>query len=285
MRRLASLVACALVACTSPIPGTDAASTDAAGTARDAVSSPIDASSLDAAHAHDASSGDAAHPLASGTIVPLYTDPSSSTWTQLASAARAHPSVRVVAVANPNSGPTPTADPAYTTGIASLRSAGVVVLGYVATGYGTRATSAVAADIDLYAAEYPTLDGIFFDEAAIYETGHEAAYTTESAHARTAGFSFLVANPGTAPIAAYAGLFDVALVYESNGAPAASTLAGFASTRSSAGIIPYAVATLDPAYVASIRPDVEYVYLTDDDLPNPWDTLPSYLDALLIALE
>ena len=91
--------------------------------------------------------------------------------------------------------------------------------------------------------------------------------------------------PGTAPITAYAGLFDVALVYESNGAPAAAALAPFASARAAAGNIPYSVATLDPAYVASVRADVEYVYLTDDDLPNPWDTLPTYFDALLTALE
>ena len=275
-----SVLACALASC-SPARETGDVGLGADADVRDAASVDAgDAAAIDAHARLDASSA-----LVTGTIVPLYTDPSSLTWTHLASAARAHPSVRVVAVVNPNNGPTPTADPAYTTGIASLRAAGVRVIGYVRTGYGTRATADVAADVDLYAAQYPTLDGIFFDEAAIYETGHETTYTTESSHARAAGFAFLVANPGTAPNAAYASLFDVALVYESNGVPAAATLASFASSRSAAGIIPYAVATLDPAYVRSVRADVEYVYLTDDDLPNPWDTLPTYFDALLTALE
>ena len=51
------------------------------------------------------------------------------------------------------------------------------------------------------------------------------------------------------------------------------------------GIIPYAVGALDPGYVASVTPIIRWVYLTDDDLPNPWDTLPSYFADLLGALE
>lgn len=220
-----------------------------------------------------------------GTIVPLYTYPTDATWTDIATAASAHPSVRVVAVINPNNGPTATVDAAYASGISALQAAGVVVIGYVATGYGTRATSAVDADVDRYVAQYPSLDGIFFDEAAIYETGHETTYTEEATHARDAGYAMLVANPGTTPDAAYEGLFDVAMVYESDGAPAESVLAQFAPHREASAIIPYAVASLDASYLASIRPDVAYVYLTDDDLPNPWDTLPSYFDALLTGLE
>lgn len=259
---------------------TDAAAVDAAHVSNDA-GGPIDAAlPIDAAHVDV----DANAP-ATGTIVPLYTDPSDDTWTQLAAAATAHPTVRIVAVINPNNGPTAHVDAAYTTGIAALQAAHVVVVGYVATGYGLRASPSVGADVSLYAAQYPTLDGIFFDEAAIYETGHETTYTIECAHARDAHFDFLIANPGTTPHPAYAGLFDVALVYESDGTPTAASLAQFVSTRSYAGIIPYAVHTLDAAYVASIRNDVEYVYVTDDDLPNPWDTLPSYFDALLTALE
>lgn len=241
--------------------------------------------STDAALSPDAFASDAGAAALTGTIVPLYTDPSNATWQTIRAAAMAHPSVRVVAVINPNSGPTASVDPAYTSGIAMLQAAHVVVVGYVATGYGNRLETDVSTDIDAYAAQYPTLDGIFFDEAAIYETGHEARYGAESSHARTAGFDFLIANPGTAPDPAYDDLFDVAMVYESDGAPAATTLAAFAPRRTHCAIIPYAVASLDTAYVASIRDDVAYVYLTDDDLPNPWDTLPSYFDALLAALE
>lgn len=282
---------CVVVGCSGPggasdagdaATGRDDAATTDAATGSDAAGN--DAAGNDAGATSDAAHADAPA-LVSGTIVPLYTDPSDPTWPRLVAAATAHPAAVVVAVVNPNDGPTPTVDPAYTSGIAALQAAHVIVVGYVATGYGTRATSAVATDVDRYASQYPTIDGIFFDEAAIYETGHEATYTTESAHARAMGLTFLVANPGTTPDAAYDALFDVALVYESDGAPTAASLAAFASRRTHAGIIPYAVATLDTAYVASVRPDVEYVYLTNDDLPNPWDTLPPYFEDLLAALE
>jgi hypothetical protein len=276
--RRALALGLSLASCTSAVATTDAG---ADAPVPDA-SAPRDAGT-DAA-ASDAGA-DAAIGPATGTIVPLYTDPSDDSWDTLVAAASAHPSVRVVAIVNPNSGPTPTVDPAYATGIARLQAAHVLVVGYVATGYGDRTVADVDGDIDLYAAQYPTLDGIFFDEAAIYETGHEARYGAESAHARTAGMRLLVANPGTTPDAAYDDLFDVALVYETDGAPTEATLAAFAPRRDHSGIIPYAVTSLDPAYVASIRPDVMYVYLTDDDLPNPWDTLPPYFDALLGALE
>ena len=40
--------------------------------------------------------------------------------------------------------------------------------------------------------------------------------------------------------------------------------------------------------LATLRKNVQWVYVTDDNLTagilNPWDSLPSYLDALFAAL-
>ena len=77
---------------------------------------------------------------------------------------------------------------------------------------------------------------------------------------------------------------DVILIYESAGTPALSTLTRYAGARSHYGIIPYA-AKFDAAYVKSASRSVEYVYVTDDDLPNPWDTVPGFFELLLAALE
>ncbi|HEY5089919.1 MAG TPA: hypothetical protein VIK30_08110 [Polyangia bacterium] len=38
-------------------------------------------------------------------------------------------------------------------------------------------------------------------------------------------------------------------------------------------------------FYTQARQYVEYIYLTNDDLPNPWDSLTSYFSALLDALE
>ncbi len=42
---------------------------------------------------------------------------------------------------------------------------------------------------------------------------------------------------------------------------------------------------MNATFVQQARKYVEYIYLQNDDLPNPWDSLPSYFAALLAALE
>jgi hypothetical protein len=50
------------------------------------------------------------------------------------------------------------------------------------------------------------------------------------------------------------------------------------------GIIPYAT-SLDATWVRNARRNVQYIYLQNDNLPNPWDSVPSYFSDLLAALE
>jgi hypothetical protein len=52
------------------------------------------------------------------------------------------------------------------------------------------------------------------------------------------------------------------------------------STGPLIGIIPYGT-PLDQAFVQSAKAYVGYIYLTDDTLPNPRDSLPAYFDQLL----
>jgi hypothetical protein len=50
------------------------------------------------------------------------------------------------------------------------------------------------------------------------------------------------------------------------------------------GIIPYATA-IDPTFVRGARQQVGYIYLQNDTLPNPWDSVPGNFGDLLAALE
>ena len=83
----------------------------------------------------------AIHPVSSATqtptglIVPLYAYPTNPTWNALIQAKQSHPNVPIIAIINPNSGPGSSSDPSYVSGIASLQSAGISVVGYVPTGY------------------------------------------------------------------------------------------------------------------------------------------------------
>jgi hypothetical protein len=222
---------------------------------------------------------------AAGTIVPLYTDPSDSSWNAIIAAAEAHPTVHVVAIVNPSDGPGSSKSSAYTTGIAALQAAHIEVIGYVATGYGSHSIASMDAEMDQWKSFYPTLQGIFFDEQS-NSTSDVAHYQTLSQYAKSLGLSYTVGNPGTDVPAAYIGALDTMLIYESNGVPSVSSLASWSAyAPSNFGVIPYAVSAMNTTFVKQARQYVEYIYLTNDDLPNPWDSLTSYFSDLLAALE
>ena len=50
-------------------------------------------------------------------------------------------------------------------------------------------------------------------------------------------------------------------------------------------IIPHSVRSLDPGFVSAALAHVGWIYVTDDVLPNPWDSLPSYFGQLMDELE
>ena len=41
---------------------------------------------------------------------------------------------------------------------------------------------------------------------------------------------------------------------------------------------------MDAAFVQAAKSAVGYIYLQNDNLPNPWDSVPPYLGALVTAL-
>jgi hypothetical protein len=220
-----------------------------------------------------------------GTIVPLYSYPTSSYWSQIISAKNSHPSVPVIAVVNPNSGPGSSVDSNYTTGIANLQSAGITVIGYVHTSYGARAIGDVEAEIDTWKSFYPSITGIFFDEMAYQTADFVSYYQSLSSYAGTKGFTYTVGNPGAATRAEYVGTVNTILVYESAGVP--SSLPSWYANypRSNFGVIPYAVPSVDTTFINNFKSTIGYMYMTDDNLPNPWDTLPSYFSTLLTDLQ
>lgn len=221
---------------------------------------------------------------AAATIVPLYTWPTDASWTAIVAAKRAHPAVRVIAILNPGNGPGTAANASYVSGIANLIAGGVEPIGYVFTDYARRATATVQADIDRWQALY-RVGGIFFDEQS-NQAQDVAYYRTLTQYARSKGLPFTVGNPGTDTSEAFIGVFDAMLIYESGGLPSLTALGGWHTKYPTAnfGIIPYATG-LDTAFVQKARAYVRYIYLNNDQLPNPWDSLPPYFGDLLGALE
>jgi hypothetical protein len=221
-----------------------------------------------------------------GTIVPLYTYPTDPSWTAIAAAKRNHPSVEVIAIANPNSGPGAAQDANYTNGILALQAAGIKVIGYVHSSYGSRPAADVQADMDLWKQFYPSVSGIMIDEMG-GTAGQESYYALLTAHARAHGFSMTVGNPGQDIGNSFVGTVDTVFIYENSGLPQLTSLANEHAglAPSNFALIPYNVAALDKTYVQSAGQAFRYIYLTNDNLPNPWDSLSNYFDDLLGALE
>src|SRR5437660_3965788 len=132
-----------------------------------------------------------------GIMIPLYTYPTGGTWAPVIQAKNAYPNVPFVAVINPASGPGTSHDPNYAAGIKDLQAAGVVVLGYVATGYATSSYSAISgleAQVSLYDRWYH-VNGIFFDEMS-NAVGNESYYSTLNSLVRSLRMTYTVGNPG-----------------------------------------------------------------------------------------
>ncbi len=229
-------------------------------------------------------SGFAAGSSGAGIMVPLYTYPG-GTWDQVIETKNDHPDVPIAAIVNPASGPGSGQDSNYASGIARLQSAGVIVLGYVSTAYTNRDLSAVKADMDSWNSWYPDVDGIFFDEQTNW-AGQEWYYEQADSYAKSKGFTFTVGNPGANSLPSYLGTVDVVLIYESPGLPYLSNYQSWSSAdNNKLGMIPFGVGSMPQQWVEDASELVGWIYVTNDVLPNPWDSLPPYFDELASQLD
>ena len=218
-----------------------------------------------------------------GIMIPLYTYPG-STWTNVIAVQNANPGVPIVAIINPNSGPGATMDPNYVSGILNLQAAGVTVIGYVPTGYGSRSIAAVESMVNDYKSWYP-VTGIFFDEMSNM-VGYESYYSTLNAYAKSLGFAYTVGNPGADTIPSYIGTVNTIVIYENQGLPSLSSLEGWHSQygKGNFAMMAYGVQSINQSYPSTASPHVGYIYITDAELPNPYDALPPYLAVVASAL-
>lgn len=225
--------------------------------------------------------------LISGTIIPLYTYPTSPTWNTIVNAKIAHPHVPIIAIVNPSNGPGSAQDTNFVYGINKLRAHGVIVIGYVPTGYGSRSITSTENLIYKWRLWYSNVNGILFDEMSNVK-GYENYYRTLNSYAKALGFTYTVGNPGTDVPSTYVGTVNTILIYERQGLPSLSYLDGWHSyySRNNWGVTSYADPTLNPSWITSAKNYVGYIYITNDILyPNPFDSLPSYFSTLISYLD
>jgi hypothetical protein len=227
------------------------------------------------------SRGSDRRPPCRGTLIPAYITPAA-----IADLVDG-PEHRRLIVINPASGPGHAPHPPYREAVAAAHDSGAQVVGYVPTGYGARDPAAVQADIDRYR-EWYGVDGVFLDEAA-HDEALVPHYRALSLQAREAGVGLVVLNPGMVPAEGYFDLADVVVTYEGPATGYADALARIPDwvrrqPPDRIGHLVYA-ASREQALAAAESPLAPgWLYVTSGDLPNPWRTVPDYLDEEEAAL-
>ncbi len=223
-------------------------------------------------------------------LIPLYIDPpgSNDEWGNVAEAAS---NVPITVIVNPNNGPDGCPlDNNYVDGINRLHDAGITILGYVYTEWGTRDMQNVKADIDLYDQCF-NIEGIFLDQTA---TGtNKLNYYRELyryVKEESLNLDKVVLNPGTNIHEDYLTVGDTIGIfgdYSNNWPGYQPDDYVYTYPAERFAIFVYAVPDADTmeAYIGlAVDRNIGYVYLTNDIIPNPWDTLPSFFDSLLATL-
>lgn len=245
-------------------------------------------------------------------LVPLYSWPVkyvngqrmlSDSWQGLYNTAVANPNLRIMMILNPDNGnfglggglltqeqmASAQANPDILWATQQMQSAGIVTAGYVYTDYAARDPEICKQRIDLYKRLYGTT-GIHFDEMSNV-IGNETYYSSLDAYAKgSTGMTFTMGNPGTSFPESYVGTVNTIIVYEDKGLPSISTLQsrtfhGKRYDKNNFGVLPHTVSRYDATWVAQAREVVGYVYVTNDKMPNPWDTLSRHTKQLARDLQ
>jgi hypothetical protein len=216
-------------------------------------------------------------------LVPAYIFPAGDgrkEWDRLIEAAA---KVKVVVIANPNSGPGAEANADYYAIFSEASRAGVTLVGYVSIDFGKRAQADIEKDIQTWLELYPQIRGFFFDQQPPDAKHVERFLKLRDLAKRKLPDALLITNPGIVCDEAYLakGVSDVTCVF--------SNFMGFDRFE-----LPESFRSYDPSRFAAMPhdiPDVKtmrtlvqeaiikrigYIYVSDAKQPNPWSRLPSY---------
>jgi hypothetical protein len=214
--------------------------------------------------------------------VPAYFHPAvaGSDWALLTASAASLSAV----ILNIDSGPGDRPEPSLVAAVALACAAGVPVLGYVDTAYGSRSLREVTVDMGRYRSWYP-VTGFFLDQAS--SAGRYVGWYGDAVGVAAAlGATRTVLNHGMYPDRRYASLPAELVTYE-------GSWDGYADAE-----VPRWASSLPPArfwhliYGAPEAALTEVlslaegkagtVYVTDRRGANPWDGLPTYFASRLV---
>lgn len=219
-----------------------------------------------------------------GIIIPLYVDPGKE-WRSIVQAKNSHPEVPILVIVNCCNGPGSSQDSNYVTGIQNLQAADISVLGYVHTNFTARSSADVMAEIDRYK-EWYSVNGIFFDQMSNI-VGNEGYYSILDDYSKSQGLGLTVGNAGIDIPLGYFDAVDIVMVHDNFGLPDSMTVERWATNydRSNISMVSYGVYPPSQTFVRDASEHIGYIYMTDDILPNPWNSLPTYFRGLVAMLD
>src|SRR3989449_5596102 len=212
----------------------------------------------------------------SGIVIPLYTYPTDGSWAATFQARSAHPNVPIITVINPNNGPGGSSDSNYVQGVKDFQAAGIIVLGYVATGYASQLISSLESQVSSYKNWY-SLNGIMFDEMSSVQ-GNENYYSTLNTYVKSLGMTMTMGNPGTSVPNSYIGILDSLCIFEQSGLPTLSYLSSYSGhQQSNFAYIGYTVSLLNTAFEAASSQYAGWIYITNAGGREPLQRAPLLL--------
>jgi hypothetical protein len=223
--------------------------------------------------------------------IPSYAAPTSAAWDRWQSLG-SH--VVGIMVLNRDNGDDVSVDPEWFAAVRKTQNSGILVLGYVHTGYAHRDSNEIRAKINGVYMAY-NVDGIFLDETPTDCSAPASAgittlayYQALAAYIRSKdGKHLVVLNPGVMPSEnCWMSVADVLVTFENatlaayqNGYTAAAWTHAYPPSRfwNLVYSVPTAAAMQQVVSLAQQR-GVGWLYVTDDGPDgNPWDTPAAYL--------
>ncbi len=235
-----------------------------------------------------------------GLLIPLYIYPANihtnAEFNRVMELKRRFHSIPFWIIVNPDSGPGTAIDANYTKAIDRLVGAGCTVIGYVSTDYARRTQSQVVQQMKQWKEFYPRVQGIFFDEMVYEDNLKSSEYQSQlNLSAQKLGFWPTIANPGTDTPERYfkSPAADVIVIHESDQWPTEAKLhgdyfGGYSDyPRHTRAVLVYGQTKLDAEQVRLAAKYTGLIYVTNDRYtpkdpqePNPWDSVPDYLNEL-----
>lgn len=233
-------------------------------------------------------------------MVPAYFYTNRALWEQMNTQASRNPNM-IYAIVNSVNGPGYYFDSTYLSRMSSFRQAGGKILVYVNTyDYPTFTPipeTKVKADVDQWYAWYGSeIDGVFYDQMYPAIGGQETFYRNLYKYVKYKDPSdIVVGNPGGHSSPSYVEtngkrLTDVICTFENVHTliptwPFQQWQESFSYQRFY--FLPHSAPTVSDMYHAlneAVARNYGWFYCTNDVMPNPWDTLPSYFTEMCAAV-